>query len=161
MVVIKNGYGLLRMRASDFAKHFVVAYAVTNHKVQGITIRVHYNIYEWNQMSRREQYTAYSRTADGNLVKIIETSPVNEKLWKELRTFFRENYCIYKWTSPECNHIYVGHTNDFNKRKAEHLKACKEGKQNKLYEYMREYSGWTMTLLESFYAPNREEAEKV
>ena len=92
---------------------------------------------------------------------MIETWRVNEKLWEELRTFFRENYCIYKWTSPECNHIYVGHTNDFNKRKAEHLKACKEGKQNKLYEYMREYGDWTMTLVESFYAPNREEAEKV
>jgi predicted GIY-YIG superfamily endonuclease len=168
MVIIKNGYSLLRIRASDFAKHFVVAYAVTNHKVQGITIRVHYNIYEWNQMSRREQYTAYSRTADGNLVKIIETyatlsssSATLDKLWEDLRTFFRENYCIYKWSSSECNHIYVGHTNDFNKRKAEHLKACKEGKQNKLYEYMREYGGWTMTLVESFYAPNREEAEKV
>ena len=27
-------------------------------EAQGITIRVKYNIYEWNQMSRREQYTA-------------------------------------------------------------------------------------------------------
>jgi ATP-dependent exoDNAse (exonuclease V) alpha subunit len=31
----------------EFMKHFVVAYAFTNHKVQGITIKEPYNIYEW------------------------------------------------------------------------------------------------------------------
>ena len=52
-------------------KHFVVAYAMTNHKVQGITIRQPYNIYEWNKMDTRARYTAYSRTADAEFVRII------------------------------------------------------------------------------------------
>jgi hypothetical protein len=55
----------------EFMKHFVVAYAMTNHKVQGITIRQPYNIYEWNKMETRARYTAYSRTADSELVRII------------------------------------------------------------------------------------------
>ena len=56
---------------AEFMKHFVVAYAMTNHKVQGITIRQPYNIYEWNKMETRARYTAYSRTADAELVRII------------------------------------------------------------------------------------------
>ena len=56
---------------AEFMKHFVVAYAMTNHKVQGITIRQPYNIYEWNKMDIRAKYTAYSRTADAELVRII------------------------------------------------------------------------------------------
>lgn len=55
----------------EFMRHFVVAYAFTNHKVQGITIKEPYNIYEWGQMDNRARYTAYSRTADAELVKII------------------------------------------------------------------------------------------
>jgi len=55
----------------EFMRHFVVAYAFTNHKVQGITIREPYNIYEWGKMDSRARYTAYSRTADAELVRII------------------------------------------------------------------------------------------
>lgn len=56
----------------EFMKHFVVAYAFTNHKVQGITIREPYNIYEWGRMDSRAKYTAYSRTADAELVRLIK-----------------------------------------------------------------------------------------
>ena len=54
-----------------FMKNFVVAYCVTNHKVQGITIKEPYNIYDWNKMTIREKYTAYSRCGEGSLVRII------------------------------------------------------------------------------------------
>jgi hypothetical protein len=55
----------------SFLDTFVVAYAFTNHKVQGITIKEPYNIYEWNKMEERAKYTAYSRTADGSNVRFI------------------------------------------------------------------------------------------
>ena len=55
----------------SFLDTFVVAYAFTNHKVQGITIKEPYNIYEWNTMKERAKYTAYSRTADGSNVRFI------------------------------------------------------------------------------------------
>ena len=152
----------------SFAEHFVVAFAVTNHKVQGITIREHYNIYEWDSMSKREMYTAYSRTADANFVKIVRSFEADDILWKSLCKFFKHNYCIYKWTCKDCNHIYVGHTNDYEGRKKEHNEACNNIKHknhnNKIYKYMRKFGGcdnWTMEVLEDFYAPDRKAAEIV
>ena len=53
-----------------FAEYFVVSYAVTNHKIQGLTIKENFNVYEWTKMTAREKYTAYSRTSDGDNVKI-------------------------------------------------------------------------------------------
>ena len=146
-----------------FAEHFVVAFAVTNHKVQGITIRESYNIYEWDKMTKRERYTAYSRTADAEFVQIVRSYKANEILWESLCSFFRLNYCIYKWWSKDCHHFYIGHTSDYDKRKREHLKTCSDVKHknhhNKLYKYMREYGNWKMEILEHFYAPDKRAAE--
>ena len=56
----------------EFMKNFVVAFAFTNHKVQSITIKEPFVIWEWLQMSKREKYTAFSRTAKREYVKIYE-----------------------------------------------------------------------------------------
>jgi predicted GIY-YIG superfamily endonuclease len=60
------------------------------------------------------------------------------------------------------NHFYIGHTNNYDKRKREHLNACSDVKHknhnNKLYKYMREYGNWVMEILEDFYAPDKEAA---
>jgi hypothetical protein len=53
-----------------FMKNFVVAYAYTNHKVQGITINEPFCIHEWDLMSSREKYTAFSRTTRREHVRI-------------------------------------------------------------------------------------------
>ena len=66
----------------EFAEYFVVAFAYTNHKVQGITIKEAFNIYEWNKMVIREKYTAYSRTSDGSNVQIVNNQQVNWTLWE-------------------------------------------------------------------------------
>ena len=63
--------GALQFTIKSFLDTFVVAYAFTNHKIQGITIKEPYNIYEWNKMEERAKYTAYSRTADGSNVRFI------------------------------------------------------------------------------------------
>ena len=52
-------------------KNFVVCYAMTNHKIQGLTINENYNIYEWNMMTGRERYTAFSRLGHNCILKII------------------------------------------------------------------------------------------
>jgi len=54
-----------------FMKTFVVAYACTGHKIQGLTIKEDYNIYEWKMMTPRERYTAFSRCINGDNVRII------------------------------------------------------------------------------------------
>jgi hypothetical protein len=60
-------------KIKDFLETFVVCFAFTNHKVQGITIKEPYNIYEWNNMDIRAKYTAYSRTSDRNNIRLINT----------------------------------------------------------------------------------------
>lgn len=54
-----------------FMKTFVVAYACTGHKIQGLTIKEDYNIYEWGKMNTRERYTAFSRCVNGDKVRIV------------------------------------------------------------------------------------------
>jgi len=137
----------------EFAQYFVVAYCVTNHKVQGLTIKDKFNIYEFDKMSTREKYTAYSRCTDGKNVCIIDGKNINAKFYK--------SYCIYKWCSKRSNHIYIGHTNNYEERKAEHLQAVKV-KGNRLYKHMREtgVDNWEMVILEEFHAVNRAEAEE-
>ena len=54
-----------------FMKTFVVAYACTGHKIQGLTIKEDYNIYEWEKMTPRERYTAFSRCVNGDNVRIV------------------------------------------------------------------------------------------
>jgi len=56
---------------TEFMKFFVVAFAFTNHKVQSITIKEKFVIHEWDKMSPREQYTAFSRTSSKSFVKIF------------------------------------------------------------------------------------------
>jgi len=55
----------------QFMNNFVVAYAMTTSKCQGITIREPYNIYEWKKMDWRLKYTSYSRTIDAKNIAII------------------------------------------------------------------------------------------
>tara|TARA_R110000751_G_scaffold300829_1_gene412802 strand:- start:27 stop:983 length:957 start_codon:yes stop_codon:yes gene_type:complete len=53
----------------EFMKFFVVCYAMTNHKVQSITIKENFVIHEWYGMSPRERYTAYSRGIHESKIK--------------------------------------------------------------------------------------------
>ena len=145
-----------------FSEYFVVCYAMTNHKIQGLTIKELYNIYEWKKMSIREKYTAYSRTSDGENVKINTDKKADYEFWNELQEFFNPNYCVYKWTSTKCNDIYIGHTKNFDARKKEHLRDA-ETKDNDLYKKMRTtgIETWTMEILKEFYAYDRSEAVQV
>lgn len=52
----------------EFMKFFVVCYAMTNHKVQSITINEPFVIHEWFAMTPRERYTAYSRGTHQNKI---------------------------------------------------------------------------------------------
>ena len=80
---------------------------------------------------------------------------------KEVNPKFRQKYCIYKWCSQVSNHLYVGHTKNFEKRKKEHLKDAGT-KENKLYEHTRAtgIKNWEMVIVDNFFACNRAEAEE-
>ena len=63
---------------------------------------------------------------------------------------------------------HVGHTNNFEKRKQEHIKSCSNSKTKnhycKIYQFIRASGGidnWNMEILEEFYAGSRKEAEQI
>ncbi len=76
------------------------------------------------------------------------------------------NTVIYKIVckDPDVNHIYVGHTINFMKRRKQHRKVCRDNKdQCKLYQIMRHYGGWynwEMVIIEKYPCNNKEEACK-
>jgi|SaaInlV_125m_DNA_1040241.scaffolds.fasta_scaffold42148_2 hypothetical protein len=66
-----------------------------------------------------------------------------------------------KCNDPEIDHVYVGHTTDFTKRKSQHKNDSKSS-QRKLYQTIRANGGWEnfkMLQLESFPCNNKREAE--
>ena len=56
----------------EFMTNFVVSYAMTNHKCQGITINEPYIIHQWSYMNNREKYTAFSRGTRRKYISIID-----------------------------------------------------------------------------------------
>jgi hypothetical protein len=76
---------------------------------------------------------------------------------------------IYKWVCNDSSILceYVGHTTNWDKRKASHKERCNQidGKKYhlKLYETMRENGGfdnWKMILIEDYPCTGKREAEK-
>jgi ATP-dependent exoDNAse (exonuclease V) alpha subunit len=55
----------------EFTKIFNVAYCITCHRAQGMTIDEPYTIHEFNQYCERLKYVALSRATDINLINII------------------------------------------------------------------------------------------
>ena len=66
-----------------------------------------------------------------------------------------------KCNDPEVDHVYVGHTTDFTKRKSKH-KTDSKSSDRKLYRTIRENGGWDnfkMLQVETFPCNNKREAE--
>ena len=56
---------------AEFTKMFNVAYCMTCHKSQGMSIDEPYTIYEWDLFDERLRYVALSRATDINLINIV------------------------------------------------------------------------------------------
>lgn len=76
---------------------------------------------------------------------------------------------IYKWVCNDSSVLceYVGHTTNWNKRKAHHKERCNDIKDkryhSKLYETMRANGGfdnWKMILIEDYPCKSKREAEQ-
>jgi len=66
-----------------------------------------------------------------------------------------------KCNDPDVDHVYVGHTTDFTKRKSQHKTGSKSS-DRKLYRTIRENGGWDnfkMLQVETFPCNNKREAE--
>jgi ATP-dependent exoDNAse (exonuclease V) alpha subunit len=56
---------------NEFTKIFNIAFCITVHRSQGMTIDEPYSIHEFNQFDERLKYVALSRSTDINLINII------------------------------------------------------------------------------------------
>jgi ATP-dependent exoDNAse (exonuclease V) alpha subunit len=56
---------------AEFTKMFNLAFCITTHKSQGMTLDEPYTIHEFNQFDDRLRYVALSRSTDINLINII------------------------------------------------------------------------------------------
>ena len=54
----------------EFVKMFNVAYCITTHRAQGMSIDEPYTIYEFELFDERLRYVALSRATDKNLINI-------------------------------------------------------------------------------------------
>ena len=140
-----------------FSEHFVVCYAMTNHKIQGLTIKENFNIYDWGKMSIREKYTAYSRTSDGENVKINRDFKPDYELYHELMEYFGD-YSKAKVYIIKCqDKVYIGSTiKSLEERFKEH-KAANNRCTSKILFQLGEP---TIELLEAFSCDNKSELLK-
>ena len=70
-IVISNQFKELEIEKSIFDKLFNLAFCVTIHKSQGMSINERYVIYEWNKMYNKLKYVALSRATEFNNINII------------------------------------------------------------------------------------------
>ena len=61
VVVEDEEHNMITMKLSEFRDSFIPAFCCTVYKYQGGTIDRPYNIYDANQMDRKQMYTALSR----------------------------------------------------------------------------------------------------
>jgi hypothetical protein len=110
------------------AKSFLVAYAITGHRSQGANIKIPYSIYGWfdaQNIARTKyewmtwHYVVCSRT---NLMKNINICDFDEiAAYDKLNCI--KDASIYMIKHRPTDRIYIGSTMDFEKRKADHMKA--------------------------------------
>jgi ATP-dependent exoDNAse (exonuclease V) alpha subunit len=63
--------GDIEIPYADFRKLFYVAYAITSHKAQGITIDEPYTIHEFNKMNENGKYVVLSRATAKKYINVI------------------------------------------------------------------------------------------
>ena len=110
-------------------------------------------------MTRREQYTAYSRCTNGNNVRIVSL----DKDFEDDEV----NYVIYQWKCKDesIKDCYIGYTNNFDVRRKGHIDSINDTSNTlKVYEFIRNNGGldnWTCEIVNKFFAMNKQEARQV
>jgi ATP-dependent exoDNAse (exonuclease V) alpha subunit len=71
-ITIQNDRLELKFDSNIFQKNFRVAYAITCHCSQAMTIREPYMIHEWRKMDKKLKYVALSRSSLKELIYIYQ-----------------------------------------------------------------------------------------
>lgn len=70
-IIVSNDKKELVLEKEIFDKYFNLAFCITTHKSQGLTIKEPYTIYEWDKFNRNMKYVAISRSSDINNITIM------------------------------------------------------------------------------------------
>ena len=102
---------------SEFCESFLPAFAVTVYKYQGGTISTQYNIYDVENMDKKQLYTALSRTTELNHIH-LDTAKLNPEYKISMppccvtvNSYFNDDYHngqIYKITFKHNDKLYIG-----------------------------------------------------
>jgi ATP-dependent exoDNAse (exonuclease V) alpha subunit len=71
LIYISNEEHKMTIKASEFQNLFYVAYCITIHQSQGQTIKIPYNIWDWEKLDKRLKYVAIGRAQHKNQINII------------------------------------------------------------------------------------------
>ena len=126
---------------SEFRESFIPAFCVTVYKYQGGTISTPYNIYDVENMDKKQLYTALSRTTELNHVH-LETIKLNPKYKIRMpprtvivNSYFNDDYHngqIYKITFEHNINLYIGSSiRNLQERLNEHVTT----KSSAIYQY--------------------------
>jgi hypothetical protein len=72
VIQLKNDRHIINVDIKDFQRWFHVAYAITSHRAQGLTINEPYTIHEWSRLSTRCKYVSLSRSNSWDNCNIID-----------------------------------------------------------------------------------------
>jgi hypothetical protein len=72
VIQLKNDRHTITVDVKDFQRWFHVAYAITSHRAQGLTINEPYTIHEWSRLSTRCKYVSLSRSNSWDNCNIID-----------------------------------------------------------------------------------------
>jgi len=92
ITIYNENRGCVDVPISQFQKNFHVAYAVTTHKSQGMTIKTPFTIHEWNRLNNTAKYVALSRGTCWENVNLV-----NNICWEECK--FDEKQIVHRDTN--------------------------------------------------------------
>ena len=139
VVVEDEEHNMITMKLSEFRDCFIPAFCCTVYKYHGGTIDRPYNIYDANQMERKQMYTALSRTTKLEYIRIDKPARYYSKA-KEypsvvVNGYFNDDYHngqVYEISFELIDKLYVGCSiRNLQQRLDEHI----NDKKSAVYKY--------------------------
>ena len=116
-IYVYNDYrGEINITYKEFETSMKLAYAITVHKSQGMTIDRPYSIWEYEHMRPEMAYVALSRATHSKLINL-----------RKANTILFHGY-IYKYTNKRTGKMYIGSTRNYKKRCIEHDESMENDK---------------------------------
>ena len=139
VVVEDEEHNMITLKLMEFRDGFIPAFCCTVYKYQGGTIDRPYNIYDANQMDRKQMYTALSRTTKLEYIRIDKPARYyckpKEYPSEVVNSYFNDDYHngqVYEISFELIDKLYVGCSiRNLQHRLDEHI----NDKKSTVYKY--------------------------